>query len=332
MSREQGMGRGNAVCFVCVLLGVVLALAGARFAADLPGRADGDGGGTGEPVTVVVPLRQVWRIVLDGGPGAVSVPVPLLAGTTPGAPFAFQTARRGEPMDMRGYPLRWLDRRWTMHGYMEPRGQDRSPLPSFAYVPRARGLGFKGPILAHLDIVERCARETGVPVAVLLAVMQVESRGQTGLVSSRDAVGLMQVIPDKAGEEVSRYLAGTSSAGDAGEAAAVDRAGLFAPDVNIRFGAVYLRLLYRRHFAAVKDREARALCALAGYNIGPNRLLRLFGPDAGTALERINAYTAAGLYAELRERAGAGGAYTYLDRVITLMNEYRAMGYPDRWR
>ncbi len=328
MQHGQNMARRRSICVVSLLLGAVLALAGARLADELSMRHDI----AETPLVVMVPVRQQWRVVLDGGGGHGVVPVPLVSGAAPGSLLTWQPARRGEPMDMLGYPLRWQDPRWTRYGYMEVRDANRLPLPAYAYVPRASGLGFKGPVLAHIDIVERCARETGVPAAVLLAVMQVESRGQTGLVSRRDALGLMQVIPDKAGADVARYLAGAAPAPQAGEAATADRNRLSAPDRNIRFGAVYLRLLYRRHFAAVKDREARVLCTLAGYNIGPNGLLRLFAPDERTALERINDYTAAGLYEEICERAAVDGPYTYLDRVVTLMREYRAMGYADSWR
>lgn len=256
------------------------------------------------------------------------VPVPLLDEFSLDGPAGYQSVLRGESLDRRGYPLRWLAEEGQAPGAgcMRPRtggaadGERERP---YAYVREAAGLGAKGPVLQHLSLVESAARAWHVPASVLLAVMQVESRGQEDLVSSRNAVGLMQVLPEGGGEEVDRHLAKRGET-PAGESLAT---ALFSPEANVAYGACYLHLLRRNYFAGITDSEARMLCVLTAYNIGPGRFLRLFDEDEETAAARINAYTARGLYEEIRERAGEEGPYTYLDKVVTLMRQYRSMGY-----
>lgn len=249
--------------------------------------------------------------------------------------FASQT--RGEPLDDMGYPLRCqenaavLEHVRRMH-VREKTGQRTQP---FYYVTRARGLGHKGPILVYLEAVRRCAGRYHLPVNLLLAVMQVESGGRHDLVSSRNAVGLMQVQPETAGMAVQRYLAGKKqSSGTSKEGCSAQpeadvqqvQADLADFEQNIFYGASYLHLLEKVYFRKVHDREARILCMLASYNMGPGRFTRLFAGTPAEAVRIINLYSATGLYEEIRLRF-TDRPYDYLDKVITLMLQYRKMGY-----
>jgi soluble lytic murein transglycosylase-like protein len=103
------------------------------------------------------------------------------------------------------------------------------------------------------DRVNAAAARHAVDPAMVLAVIRVESTFQPAAVSSRGALGLMQILPDT----------GQALAAEMGVAWEGEHA-LLEPDLNIELGAYYLRKLLDRFGG---DREA----ALEAYNIGPTR-------------------------------------------------------------
>jgi len=95
-----------------------------------------------------------------------------------------------------------------------------------------------------------------LPVEVLLGVIRTESGFNTDAVSSRGAVGLMQVMPTTA-----RQLASDLKIDWTGEHLLLD------PSINIRLGSEYLHRMFERFGSADS--------ALAAYNAGPARLSAL---------------------------------------------------------
>lgn len=260
-------------------------------------------------------LRQSEEESRD--PAATDIRIPLLDDVAQIGPVGYQSSFRGEALTQQGYPVRWLNKGWyaDKEQVMEMRGKCQGE-KFYPYATWASGLGYKGPILQHLDAVRQSVRVWKVPAYLLLAVMQVESGGRTMLVSPRDAVGLMQVVPDGAGKAVAKHLGEDEKEPD-----------LFAPDINIFYGACYLHLLNKKYFSGVTDPDARTLCVLTAYNIGPGRFLRLFSGEKRSGITLINTFSPRGLYEEIKERVHPGGSYTYLDKVITLMRQYKSMGY-----
>ena len=105
-----------------------------------------------------------------------------------------------------------------------------------------------------LTIVDEARRHRMDP-ALVLAVMHVESRYNAFAVSSKDAMGLMQIIPST-GEELAARL------GIRWEGPHT----LFDPTTNVRIGMAYLQQL--------RDRYDNWSTALAAYNWGPGRIDR----------------------------------------------------------
>jgi soluble lytic murein transglycosylase-like protein len=100
----------------------------------------------------------------------------------------------------------------------------------------------------------RAAADTGLPLAMLVAVAEVESNFQPRARSTADARGLLQVLPATAAS-----------------------LGLDAdlPETNVLAGARYLRMQL--------DRFHSTDLALAAYNAGPTAVARAGGaPTAGT--------------------------------------------------
>jgi soluble lytic murein transglycosylase-like protein len=125
-------------------------------------------------------------------------------------------------------------------------------LPSAARIPalpRLPEVANKCPIPSeYRRAFETAAQEADLPLAMLVAVGQVESNLQADARSAADARGLLQVLPST----------GASLRLD------VDR-----PDTNVLAGARYLRLLL--------DRFQSPDLALAAYNAGPTAVANVGG-------------------------------------------------------
>lgn len=120
--------------------------------------------------------------------------------------------------------------------------------------------------LARTIVAE--ARRCDLDPVLVLAVMHVESRYDAFVVSHKDAIGLMQIVPPT-GEELAAQL------GIRWEGSQT----LFDPFVNVRIGVAYLRQL--------RDRYGDMRTALAAYNWGPGRIDRRL--RRGAALPTIYA-------------------------------------------
>jgi soluble lytic murein transglycosylase-like protein len=113
-------------------------------------------------------------------------------------------------------------------------------------------------------LVAQYARQYRLPPELILAVIEQESAFNPQAQSHRNAVGLMQLVPDEAGREAYRYTERRPGTPTLQE--------LQDPQTNIRLGSAYLRLLLDRHFDDIESEDARVAVALAAYNWGPTRM------------------------------------------------------------
>jgi soluble lytic murein transglycosylase-like protein len=109
----------------------------------------------------------------------------------------------------------------------------------------------------------RAAHDTGLPLAMLVAVGQVESNLQADARSSADARGLLQVLPSTAAEL---------------------RLNADAPASNVLAGARYLELLL--------DRFHSSDLALAAYNAGPTAVAEAGGAPTLETVQYVANVTA----------------------------------------
>ncbi|GLS99736.1 lytic transglycosylase [Sphingobium jiangsuense] len=96
--------------------------------------------------------------------------------------------------------------------------------------------------------VADAARRFGIPERWIWAVMRVESRGNSRVISPAGAMGLMQIMPGTWANLRTRHGLGSDP---------------FDVRGNIMAGAAYLRAMY--------DRYGNATAMLAAYNAGPGR-------------------------------------------------------------
>jgi soluble lytic murein transglycosylase len=126
--------------------------------------------------------------------------------------------------------------------------------------------------LRHEDIIKQQAREKGLDPALMAAIIYEESRfrDQTSHAGAR---GLMQITPATA-EFIARDSGGT----------AFTQRDLATPQVNISYGAYYLRYLLRRY-------DGNVTLAVAAYNAGETNVntwvRRAGGEDSFDAVDDV---------------------------------------------
>ena len=104
--------------------------------------------------------------------------------------------------------------------------------------------------LKYEQIVTGHSDNYGLDPALLAAVIYRESKFDPKAVSSSGAIGLMQLLPDTA-EGIAQYTGGSRYRVE----------DLYDPEINVRYGAFYLKRLLRKY-----DGDVRL--ALAAYNAG----------------------------------------------------------------
>jgi len=112
---------------------------------------------------------------------------------------------------------------------------------------KSPSLGFAPAISAWAPYIAEASRRFDVPANWISAVLQLESNGDNRALSSKGAMGLMQVMPETFSELRLRYHLGTNP---------------YEPRSNILAGAAYLREMHDRYGPAG---------FLAAYNAGPGR-------------------------------------------------------------
>jgi len=156
--------------------------------------------------------------------------------------------------------------------------------------------------LRHEDIIRQQAAAKDLDPALIAAVIYAESRFRDGQRSAAGAEGLMQITPATA-HEIARKSGGTEFVtGD-----------LATPQVNISYGAWYLRYLMGRY-------AGNRTFALAAYNAGEGNVDRWID----RAEQRNEALTIAAIpFAETR-----GYVQTVLDARAQYRRSYaRELGY-----
>lgn len=183
----------------------------------------------------------------------------------------------------------------------------RMQLPFMPTRPSARSAQYMEPI-------NQAAKRFGLSAQLIYAIMRTESAFNPFAVSNAGALGLMQLVPDTAGNEVHAYLTG--------KAGKPTRTMLFDPKSNIEYGSAYLHLLATRYFAAVTNKASRELCMIAAYNAGPSAVLKVFGSKPNAAVAAINALTPEELFATLSRRMPAEETRQYVGRVLASIESF----------
>ncbi|MCP5169573.1 MAG: transglycosylase SLT domain-containing protein [Hahellaceae bacterium] len=109
--------------------------------------------------------------------------------------------------------------------------------------------------------IQLVASELDADASLIYAVTKAESQFRAHVESGAGAVGLMQVIADRAGVDAYHAVYNVKQAPNEYE--------LKDPYINLKLGTAYLKLLEEKYFHSVKDKKLRQALVLAAYNWGP---------------------------------------------------------------
>lgn len=228
--------------------------------------------------------------------------------------------RDNDALDSQGHPLRWRLPKHLLAGYTVLPPRRFQSIPENKLLHEVASLPKYAPTRSpaqYRELVEHFSKRYNLSVELVYAIIHSESDFSPTLVSSKSAMGLMQILPGTASDEVHRFLYGRRGQ--------VSYDQLRVPEINIRYGTAYLHILFNRYFQKVADPIAREYCAVAAYNLGPNRFLRLYGPNNDAAVEKLNSFSAEELYKDLIARLPARETRFYLAKVKKMKNYYTAL-------
>lgn len=232
----------------------------------------------------------------------------------------------GEMLDNRGRPLRWqlpgniltaysLPRR---NHYPAPAEKDGKPdktgrinkqmMRELAKLAPSRNAA------NYRALVENFAKTYNLSTELVMAIIHSESNFAAHVVSPKSAMGLMQLMPSTASDEVHRFLYGRKGN--------VSYSQLAVPETNIRYGTAYLHILSNRYFSQVRDSQVREACVIASYNLGPNRFLRLYGSSNQKAVQNINSMSPEEFHADLPRRLPVRETRFYVEKVKRMKQHY----------
>ena len=165
--------------------------------------------------------------------------------------------------------------------------------------------------------VEAEAQRYDVDPALMLAVMHSESSFNPMARSHIPAFGLMQIVPETAGQDIAQRIYG--------EQRLFSPDYLYNPDNNIRAGAVYLDILQSSYLDAIEDPESRLYAVISAYNTGAGNVARAFtdSTNVEAAAEVINQLSPEEVYQRLREDLPYEETRNYLVNVASRHQAYQ---------
>ncbi|HQT03078.1 MAG TPA: murein transglycosylase domain-containing protein [Thiotrichales bacterium] len=162
--------------------------------------------------------------------------------------------------------------------------------------------------------IEAAAREFGLDANLLYAIMETESHFNPFAVSRTGALGLMQIMPERAGRDAMKLLTGVSRAPTQAE--------LIDPKTNIRLGAAYVALLQQHYLKAIEHPRSREYAVIAAYNGGASRAIAVFSDNPPQAMRSINALPPQMVYDSIKRRHASAETRGYLEKVTTAKSRY----------
>lgn len=237
---------------------------------------------------------------------------PLLPLDGASRPLLYGNFQGAEALDLEGKPLRWAISPTFLAGLSPPRPWIvPETTPSKEVIPKKF---MPGSASSYRELVKTFSARFGLNASLVLAIIHSESNFSPTLVSSKSAMGLMQLLPSTASGEIHRFLYGKS-----GQIGFED---LRNPELNIRYGTAYLHILHTRYFPNIRNGNIREICVIAAYNLGPNRFIKLYGATPDQAAEVINTMSEEDFVNDLQSRLPVTETRNYVNKVRRMKELY----------
>lgn len=171
-----------------------------------------------------------------------------------------------------------------------------------------------------LKAINKQHREFDLSAELLLAIIETESAFNPMAKSPIPAFGLMQIVPQSAGQDATKKIFG--------EPRLLAPSYLYNADNNIRIGAAYFHILYYQYFRGIENPLSRLYCAIAAYNTGPGNVsaaLTGAGMKLAPAISIANGMSPEQVYTHLLKNLPYEETVNYLRKVTGRLNQYEQL-------
>jgi len=190
------------------------------------------------------------------------------------------------------------------------REQRTEKAPSRAGRLPARAKAFERP-------VDLYGSRSQLESALVFAIIEAESAFNPVARSPAPAYGLMQIVPQSAGQDATQVLFGKPRI--------LAPSYLFNAEKNIEIGTTFLDILLTRYLAGIRNPESRLYCAIAAYNSGHGNVFKAFTGRmrSKAAFEQINRMSPGEVYDHLVRRMPYLETRRYVPKVVARLERYR---------
>ena len=161
----------------------------------------------------------------------------------------------------------------------------------------------------YRPLVNDYAKKRKIDNALVMAVMHTESAFNPMAKSSVPAYGLMQIVPQSAGLDATKFVYGKQ--------VLLSPSYLYNDKNNVNIGTAYLHILNYRYLKKIKNPESRLYCAIASYNTGAGNVARAFtgSRNISKGAKVINRMSPEAVYAVLIKKLPYKETRKYLKKV-----------------
>lgn len=133
----------------------------------------------------------------------------------------------------------------------------------------------------YIKHIEQYSKIYSLYPGLVASIIKAESNFRHDAKSMKNAIGLMQIIPDQAGREVNKLFFKNDEP--------IDDSLLYDPSFNIRVGCAYIYYLKKYYFVDIEDEMSKRYFVIAAYNMGVGKLVKtLFNEDDIINIENYN--------------------------------------------
>lgn len=168
-----------------------------------------------------------------------------------------------------------------------------------------------------LEAINRENEKFDLSVELILAIVETESAFNPMAKSPVPAYGLMQIVPESAGQDATAKIFGRPRI--------LAPSYLYNTDNNIKVGAAYFNILFYQYFRKIENLRTRLYCAIAAYNTGPGNVAKtLTGKNMSLkqAAKIANQMNPEELYNHLMTNLPYNETVHYLRKVTERLHKY----------
>lgn len=169
------------------------------------------------------------------------------------------------------------------------------------------------------EYVFKYAAEHKVNPEVVFSIIHNESYFNPMAKSHVPAYGLMQIVPQSAGMDATKFLFG--------KAQVLLPSYLYNPNNNVEIGSAYFHILYYSYLKDIKNPTSRLYCSIAAYNTGAGNVAKAFvgNYNISAAANVINRMSPDDVYRTLKRNLPYDETKRYLDKVLDKIEIYKPL-------